>query len=368
MDSQLIKIDAFLNHERVCSEMSRYSTWAILVVVAALFLSACASIQPATDGASPDAPTGAGSLIVYAGRSENLVGPLIEQFREQSGIDVQVRYGSTAELAAALLEEGANSPADLYYAQDPGGVGAVANAGLLAQLPDELLDQVKPEFRSPTSLWMGISGRARTVVYNTELLTPDDLPEDIWEFTDPQWNGRIGWAPTNASFQAMVTAMRVLWGEDRTREWLEGIQANNPIIFEGNAPIVQAVAAGEVEVGLVNHYYLYRFLSEEGEGFRARNYFLSSGGPGSLVMVSGVGRLAAGRNEANALTFLEFLVSPEAQQYFVEQTNEYPVIDSVAGPENLTPIEELNAADVDLTDLADLQGTTQLLSEVGVLP
>lgn len=338
-----------------------------MLVVGAL-VSACAPVQPAGSAPAASAPAGAGSLVVYAGRSENLVGPLIEQFREQTGIDVQVRYGSTAELAAALLEEGANSPADVYYAQDPGGVGAVANAGLLAQLPDEILDQVKPEFRSPTGLWVGISGRVRVVVYNTDRLAPADLPADIWDFTDPQWNGRIGWAPTNASFQAMVTAMRVLWGEERTREWLEGIQANNPLVFEGNAPIVQAVAAGEIDVGFVNHYYLYRFLSEEGEGFKARNYYLTSGGPGSLVMVSGAGRLAAGRNEANALTFIEFLVSPAAQQYFVEQTNEYPVIDSVAGPANLTPIEELNAPAVELTDLADLQGTTQLLSDVGVLP
>lgn len=348
--------------------MSKQSTWAFLLVIAVLLMSACVPVQPSASAPGGAAPPGPGSLVVYAGRSENLVGPLIEQFRARTGIDVQVRYGSTAELAAALLEEGANSPADVYYAQDPGGVGAVANAGLLAQLPAELLDQVKPEFRSPDGLWVGVSGRARVVVYNTNQLTPDDLPDDIWDFTDPQWNGRIGWAPTNASFQAMVTAMRVLWGEEQTREWLEGIQANNPLVFEGNAPIVQAVAAGEIEVGFVNHYYLYRFLSEEGEGFRARNYFLTSGGPGSLVMVSSAGRLAAGQNEANARAFIEFLVSPEAQQYFVEQTNEYPVIDSVAGPENLTPIEELNTPDVDLTDLADLQGTTQLLSEVGVLP
>jgi iron(III) transport system substrate-binding protein len=348
--------------------MSKQSTWAFVVLIAALLVSACAPIAAPSAEPPDSTPATAGSLVIYVGRSENLVGPLIEQFREQSGIDVQVRYGSTAELAAALLEEGANSPADVYYAQDPGGVGAVANAGLLAQLPEEILSQVKPEFRSPSGLWVGVSGRARVIVYNTDRLTPADLPEDIWDFTDPQWSGRIGWAPTNASFQAMVTAMRVLWGEDRTREWLEGIKANNPVVFEGNAPIVQAVAAGEVDVGFVNHYYLYRFLKEEGEGFRARNHFLHSGGPGSLVMVSGAGRLAAGQNEANALAFLEFLVSPEAQQYFVEQTNEYPVVASVAGPEDLTPIEELNAAAVDLTDLADLQGTTQLLSEVGVLP
>lgn len=345
--------------------MLKASKWVILMVALLMAVGACAPIQPAAEGG---ASTGPGSLVVYSGRSENLVGPIIAQFAEATGIDVQVRYGSTSEIAAALLEEGVNSPADVFFAQDPGGLGAVANAGLVAELPEAILARVKPAFRSPTGEWVGVSGRARVVVYNTDMVTPDDLPVDIWDFTAPEWSGRIGWAPTNGSFQAMVTAMRVSWGDERTAAWLEGIQANNPVVFEGNSPIVQSVAAGEVEVGFVNHYYLYRFLKEEGEGFKARNHFLTGGGPGSLVMVAGVSQLANGQNAANALTFIEFLTSAEAQQYFTEQTNEYPVVDGVAGPEGLTPIEALNAIDVDLTDLADLRGTTQLLSEVGVLP
>jgi iron(III) transport system substrate-binding protein len=217
-------------------------------------------------------------------------------------------------------------------------------------------------------LWVGVAGRARVVVYNTELLTPEDLPEDLAGFTDPAWAGRFGLAPTNASFQVMVTAMRVLWGEEETKAWLEGILANEPVIYEGNGAIVEAVANGEIEAGLVNHYYLYGFLAEQGEGFAARNYYLPSGGPGSLVMVAPVGRLASGQNEANALTFIEYLVSPEAQEYFTTTTNEYPVIDGVAGPEGLTPLEELNAPEIALTELADVAGTTALLQEVGLLP
>jgi len=309
-----------------------------------------------------------GSLVVYSGRSESLVGPLIEMFKEETGIDVEVRYGSTSEIAATLLEEGANSPADLFFAQDPGGVGAVANAGLFASLPDDIVNAVKPAFRSPDNLWVGVSGRARVLVYNTDTLSEADLPDEIAGLTDPVWAGRVGWAPTNASFQAMVTAMRAIWGEEETRAWLEGMVANDTIVYEGNSPIVEAVGAGEIEVGLVNHYYLYRFLAEQGESFPARNYFLPGGGPGSLVMVAGVGRLATGPNEANALRFIEYLVSPAAQEYFRQETNEYPVVDDIAPPEGLTPIEELNAADIALTDLADLQGTSELLQDVGVLP
>ena len=350
------------------------SVFALTLVFA---LSACAvqPVQPQSSEAAPvatEAPSSeageAGSLVVYSGRSENLVGPLIEQFATATGINVEVRYGNTAEMTAALLEEGASSPADVFFAQDPGGIGAVANEGLLAPLPAEITDVVKDHFRSPENLWVGVAGRARVVVYNTEMLTPEDLPQDIAEFTDPAWAGRIGLAPTNASFQVMVTAMRVIWGEEETKAWLEGIVANEPVLYEGNGPVVEGVASGEVEVGFVNHYYLYQFLAERGETFSARNYFLPSGGPGSLVMVAGAGRLAGGQNEANALAFLQFLVSPEAQEYFTTSTNEYPVIEGVAGPEGLTPLEELTAPNIALTELTDVQGTAALLQEVGLLP
>lgn len=314
-----------------------------------------------------EVPAEPGELVVYSGRSESLVAPIIQQFAETTGIDVQVRYGSTGEMAATLLEEGAISPADVFWAQDPGGLGAVAEAGLLAPLPAEILEQVPAKFRSPEGDWVGISGRARTVVYNTERLSPADLPDDIWDFTDPKWAGRIGWAPTNGSFQTMVTGMRQVWGEDKTGEWLTGIQANGPVAYENNTAIVAAVGAGEVEVGFVNHYYLYRFLAEEGEAFPARNYFLPGGGPGSLVMVAGAARLGSGANEANAAKFIDFLLSPVAQQYFATQTYEYPLVEGVLTHRELVPLGELNAVDVDLADLADLQGTAQMLTDLGIL-
>ncbi|HEU5100544.1 MAG TPA: iron ABC transporter substrate-binding protein [Roseiflexaceae bacterium] len=315
-------------------------------------------------------PADPGSLVIYSGRSEALVAPIITQFAEATGIKVDVRYGSTAEIAATLLEEGANSPADIFFAQDPGGLGAVTQAGLFAALPGDLLSKAPERFRSPEGKWIGISGRARVVVYNTDRLKAEDLPADIADFTAPMWSGRIGWAPANGSLQAMVTGMRVQWGEDKTRQWLEGIQTNQPKVFEGNAPIVEAVAAGEIDVGFVNHYYLYRYLSEQGEGFKARNHFLTGGGPGSLIMVAGAGRLASGQNEANALRFLQFMLSPVAQQYFAAQTFEYPVVEGVVTPPGLPPLADLDAValDIDMAKLDDLQGTTALMQTVGVLP
>ncbi len=343
-----------------------------IVLGMVIFLTACQAVPeiPAGGSGSEELPA-AGKLVIYSGRSESLVQPIIDQFAEAANIDVDVRYGSTSELAGVLLEEGAKSPADVFFAQDPGGLGAVQSAGLLAELPSKILQQVPPRFASEEGDWLGISGRARTVVYNTEVITDpeNELPDDMFGFVDPQWNGRIGWAPTNGSFQAMVTAMRTVWGEEMTAEWLQGIQANNPVVYPNNTPIVAGTAAGEVDVGFVNHYYLHRFLTEEGESFPARNYFLPGGGPGSLIMVSGAGILKEAYNRENAEKFLSFLLSVPGQQYFAAQTFEYPVIEGVAVSPLLPAPEELDemAIDMPLADLADLQGTQDLLLELGII-
>ena len=307
-----------------------------------------------------------GRLVIYSGRSKSLVDPIIQQFAETTGVDVAVKYANTPQLAATLMEEGGNSPADVFFAQDPGGLGAIE--GMLAPLPDTILDQVPDWAHSPDGLWVGISGRARTVVYNTEKLTETDLPDDMFGFTEPKWKGRIGWAPTNASFQTMVTAMRAVWGEDRTRLWLQGIQANDPRVYAKNTPQVAAAGAGEIDVGFVNHYYLFRFLVEEGENFTARNYHPRAGGPGSIIMVSGAGILATAENAENAHRFLNFVLSTVGQQYFASQTFEYPLVEKVKTQRVLVPFSEINSPQIVASGLADLAGTQALLHETGVLP
>ncbi|MEZ4591089.1 MAG: iron ABC transporter substrate-binding protein [Chloroflexota bacterium] len=370
------------------TKVSRHFVLIGLFIIFALLLAACGSGEAAPtteDGvaAEPDPQADpeaaavaegdgtAGSLVIYSGRSDSLVGPIIERFANETGIDVEVRYGSTSEMAGVLLEEGANSPADIFFAQDPGGLGAIANAGLFATLPEATIAQVPARFAPTDNNWVGISGRARVVVYNTDVFADPaaDLPEDIFDFVGKEWNGRIGWAPTNGSFQAMVTAMRATWGEEKTRDWLTGIQANNPVVYSSNTPIVSGVAAGEVDVGFVNHYYLYRFLAEEGEGFPARNYFLPGGGPGSLIMVSGAGILNTAPNAANAQRFIDFLLSTEAQQYFADETFEYPVVEGVAIDPGLPAFSELDAValSISMNDLADLEGTQDMLLELGII-
>jgi len=307
-----------------------------------------------------------GSVTVYIGRGETLVGPIIEQFETLTGIKVAAKYAGTTQLAATIQEEGDRTPADVFFAQDPGGLGAIED--MFVSLPDSILDLVPDWARSPEGNWVGISGRARTIVYNSQKLTEADLPDDVWDFVDPKWKGRIGWAPTNASFQTMVTAMRVMWGEEKTSQWLEGIRANDPKVYPKNTPQVAAAAAGEIDVGFVNHYYLFRFLAEEGDSFPARNYHPRAGGPGAVIMVAGAGILSTSENRENAEKFLEFMLSQVAQQYFTGQTFEYPLVDGVNINRLLVPFSDINQPNVDLKDLTDLEGTVTLLQETGVLP
>ena len=307
-----------------------------------------------------------GELVIYSGRSESLVDPIIRQFEATTGIDVQVKYAGTNALAATLLEEGKNTPADVFYAQDPGGLAAVS--GMMAELPPDLVELTPEWARSAQGNWVGITGRARVVVYGTERVTEGDLPDDLWGFTEPEWRGRVGWAPTHSSFQAMVTAIRVAWGEARAEEWLRAMIDNDVKIYPKNTPQVADAAAGEIDVGLVNHYYLYRFLAEEGEDFPARNAHLRGGGPGAIVLVSEAGILETAENPQNAEAFIRYLLSPVGQQYFAGRTYEYPMVDGVPPSVLLTPLADIRQGDITPAELADLAGTQALLRKVGALP
>ncbi len=321
---------------------------------------------PVTSGENDHHLVDAKPLVIYSGRSESLVDPLIQDFAELTGLEVQVNYAKTGPLAATLLEEGGKTPADIFFAQDPGGLGAIDT--LLIDLPGDILNDVPEWARDPENKWVGTSGRARVIVYNTDELTEADLPDSIEDFVKPEWKGRIGWPPTNSSLHAMITGMRQEWGEERTRAWLEGIVANEPKIYEKNTPTVAAAAAGEISVGFVNHYYLHRFIAEEGESFAARNYYTRAADPGSVVLVAGVGILEASDNKDAATQFIKFLLSASGQQFFAAKTYEFP-LNEKATPNKLLPaLDEITKPNIDLGDLIDLKGTQNLLREVGALP
>jgi len=332
-----------------------------MMVIAALAVLAAALAATGCGGGSD------GPLTIYSGREEELVAPLFEMFTEETGIEVEVRYGDSAELAATIAEEGGNSPADLFWAQDPGSLGSVESQ--LAELPQEILDRVDARFRDTEGRWVGTSGRSRVIVYNTDALSEDEVPDSVFDLTDPKWEGRIGIAPTNASFQAFVTAMRLSEGDEKTRQWLLDLKKNDPKEYEKNTPIVEAAAAGEIDVGLVNHYYLY-LVNEEQPGAPIANHFLAPGDPGALVSVAGAAVLASSDQEDSAERFVEFLLSDEAQRFYVDEAEEaeYPLVEGIEPKEGLPPLEELEGPDVDLTSFgAEHEATIELLRETGYL-
>ncbi len=299
-------------------------------------------------------------LVLYAGRSRALVEPLIERFEQESGIRVRTRYGHTAELAMSLRESGQRARADVFWAQDAGGLGALVGVGLLAPLSDELLADVPAHYRQERGLWVATSGRARVLAYAPQRVSEAELPDSVSDLAEDRYQGRVAWAPTNASFQAFVTAMRRVHGQEAARQWLIDMRDNSPRAYANNTAILEAIAAGEVDFGLTNHYYLLRRQVEDPAYPVAQTSF-ADGDVGNLLNVAGVGRLTAARNADAAERFAAFLLSDAAQRYFVDETLEYPVR---GGPGDAASGA---APTIDLDELEDLQGTVRLLREVGLL-
>ena len=339
------------------SKRLTHSSWGIYLLVAFLLL----AIAGCTRGSD--------ELVVYSSRSNSLVQPLLEQYAEQTGTNIRVRYASTASVVATLLEEGDNSPADVIYLAEPSGWGVLSESRVLSQLTDGLLDRVDPRFRSSLGEWVGTSGRSKVVVYNTENVIPErDLPQSIMEFTDPKWKGRIGWAPTHGEWQISLMAISLVEGEDTARAWLEGIKDNDPKIYPNLISIVQAVANGEVDVGFVNHYYVPRLIAEQGDGLKARNYYLGNGDPGATIDVAGAAIHQSTGSSKAAEDFIEYMLDVAAQEYFAHKTHEYPLSAGVAASGGLPPLYDLDPPHIDLADLSDLEGTIALLRDAGVIP
>ena len=350
-----------------------------LVAVAIAGLSACQA-QPAPEVVEPPANeegsvaavegerVSDGFLTVYSGREESLVQPLIDQFSAETGITVEVRYGNTSEMAALLLEEGEATQAGVFLAQDAGALGAVSNEELFVTLPDEITSLVQPGFSSTDGTWVGVTGRARVVVYNQDQVAEADLPTTAAEIVSPTWSGKVGVAPTNASFQSFITAYRVLEGEGAAESWVSAMVSNDPEIFENNHAILEAVDSGVVPLGLINHYYWYAMAAERGvENMNAQLWFTEAGDPASIVNVSGAGILTPAQLDQDAYDFVSYLLSEAGQTYFVESTFEYPLVDGVDAPADLPALSELVNPELDLSDLDTLSESQLLLTRFGLL-
>ena len=340
----------------------------LLLPLAALLLAATAimTLRPAPVAA--DETVVAAPLVIYAGRSRTLVEPVVERFKRETGLEVEVRYGNTPQLALAIQQEGRRTPADVFWAQDTGPLQMLSETGVFTELPADLYSRIPDVFKTADRTWVATSGRARTLVYAPTRVPAAELPKSVYDLTSPKWKGRIGWAPTNASFQAFITAMRAEHGEARARQWLTGMIANQPKAYPRNSPIVQAVAAGEVDLGITNHYYLIG-LKKENPALAAEQTFFADGDIGNLVFVAGAAVLKTSPRQAEALRFLRFLLTAESQQYFTNDVSEYPVTTDVPAAPGLVAPEAMTKAAprVPMRSMNDLEGTLKLLRELGLL-
>ena len=325
-----------------------------LVVAISLVAVACSS--------SDDDST----LTVYSGRSEELIQPIIDQFEEQSGINVDVRYADSADLALLISEEGDKSPADLFLSQSPGATGFLDDKGLLKGLSEDVLDLVDVGVRDDDGRWVGITGRQRVLVYNPEFVADSELPETIFDLTESVWSGRLGVAPTNGSFQDFVTAMRATEGDEATQAWLDGLAANDPVSYPKNSAIVAAVGRGEVDAGLVNHYYNIQALQED-PNHAGLNYYFPDDDPGSVLIVTAAAALASSEKTEAADQFLDFLLSETAQTYFAEETFEYPLRLGASPAPEVPPASFGDVGGIDFDELGGgLEGTRQMIADSGL--
>ena len=338
------------------------------VTALALTVTGCAGAAEESQDQESSVPAESdGELTLYAGRDEGLIAPLIEQFTEDTGIEVDARYGSSSELNALLLEEGENTPAQVFLSQDAGALGSLSNADLVAQIPADLASVIPAGFTSVDDSWIGVTGRARVIAYDGEKLSEDEVPDSVDEFTSPEWNERIGFAPGNASMQSFVTAFRVLEGEEAADEWVQGVSENSPALTESNGATLDLVNSGQLDIGLINHYYWFEDAAEAGaDNMRAQLKFLP-GDPGGMVNVTGAAILAGSEGDPDAIEFLEYLVSEKGQQYFVDNTFEYPLLPGIDAPEGLPSLDSLVNPDLDLSDLESLEQTQELLAKYGLL-
>lgn len=326
------------------------------------FLAALALVPIITlSGCATSSENSSESITIYSGRSEALISELLDTFTKETGIDVNVRYGDSAELAAQILEEGSNVQADVFFSQDAGALGALAKEGLTKSLPTEITDLVDASYKSKDSQWVGVSGRARVLVVDPAKVT--ELPTSYKDLMDPSWKGRIAIAPTNASFQAFITAIRITEGDQAAKEFLDAMK-ENAVLFEKNGLILQAVEDGVVDAGLINHYYWFELENEKGVGnMNSELVWFEDQDAGNLINVAGVATVS---DNPSANVFVKWLLGETAQKYFVERTREYSLtgVPDVAG---VKPFGDIKAPDIDLSDLDSLEETLKLIQEARLL-
>ena len=333
---------------------------AVALLAAGALATGCAASSGAGAPADPDA------LVVYNAQHEQLGEEWAAAFTEETGIEVVLRHGGDSELANQLVLEGEASKADVFLTENSPAMSLVQANDLFTTLDQGSLDNIPDQYRPDDNSWTGFAARSTVLVYNTDALSEDELPASLMDLADPEWQGRISFSPTGADFQAIVAAVLALEGEEATAGWLEGIKANGTV-YDGNNVVLEAVNSGEVETGVIYHYYWYRDQEEAGDNSDSSAlHFFGNQDPGAFLSISGAGVLKNGEHTDDAQEFLEFLTGPEGQEIVSESyALEYPLNPEV-DIRSIPPLEDLQAPDVDISDL-DSAKVVELMQDAGLL-
>jgi iron(III) transport system substrate-binding protein len=336
----------------------------------ALLAAACSpAATPTTPAATSAPPQIVGDLVIYSGRSESLIAPVIEKFKARHAeVNVILKAGSNSELANALLEEKANPQADLFITTEVLTAQKLANEGVFQPYQSPNAADLPAEYRHPEGLWNGITLRARVIMYNTNLVSPEEAPKSMFDLTDPKWKGQIASAGSaNGSFQAQVAAMRQLAGDEATEQWLTGLLANEVTFFGGHTDVRNAVGAGEFKIGLVNHYY-YHLQKAEGSPVGVVYPDQGDGQMGVIVNATAAGIVQGAKHVAAAQAFVDYLLSAEGQQAFAELNYEYPLRPGVTLHPEVASLSSIRLAKLGgLAAIANsLDSTLDLIEKAGI--
>jgi len=304
-------------------------------------------------------------LVVYNAQHEQLLEEIAPKFEEETGIEVELRHGSDSEMAAQLIQEGDASPADVFLTENTPAMSAVEQEGLFAPLDTAATDPIPAEYRPASGRWTGFVARSTVLVYNPDLVSEDELPESIMDLTEPQWAGKVSFSPTGADFQAIVAAVLDLEGEDATREWLAGLQANGTV-YDGNNVVLESVNSGEIATGIEYHYYWYRDQAESGDNSDdSELHFFGDKDPGAFISISGAGVLKNAEHPDEAQQFVAYLTSEKGQQALADSyALEYPLNPAVSLDPPVKPFSELEPPTVAISDL-DNDKVVEMLSDAG---
>lgn len=307
-------------------------------------------------------------LTVYSGRTENLIQPVLDAFECETGITVAVRWGASTDLALLLAEEGDRTPADVFLSRSPGPVGFLANQGLLTTVDGDVANLVAADHRSDTRTWVGFTGRQRVLVYNLDSVADNELPASIFDLTDERYRGRVAVPATNGSFVDWFTVFRDQHGSDTAAQWLDDMVANDARYYPNNRSIVEAAGRGEIDMGLVNHYYQYQVAAALGDDHRAANWDFAGDDVGSILIITAATVTTASDDTDIANQFIAYLLSQAVQQYFSNETLEYPLAAGVAPAGVLPPLGGPEIGSIDFDALGDgFARSTEIIEASGIL-